>query len=190
MHLSKSFIAFTLPAKLLSILVVVVLLGNLAGVINRITYGNLYVLRHLNASYDDKMKEKVGTVFYNFTQFIVKNTPENAYLLIPPQAFPWPQTGNGAFMRYFVYPRDVAIAGEYAFDRDDVELKDFDYVLLAWGEGDVKDQHTHGWPKFDVPAEKVIFMNEDGSFAGETVGDYIYERYKGNNVWGLIKVKK
>jgi hypothetical protein len=178
-----------LTAKLVSILVAVVLLENLVGVINKVAFDNLYILRHLNASYDDRMREKVGFVFYNFTQFIVKNTPENANLLIPPQAFPWPQSGNGAYMRYFVYPRNVGNGGKYPLDSIET-LRDFDYVLLAWGESEkVQDEYMHGWPMFNIPAEKIILMNEDGTFKDELDGDYYYNDFKDKNAWGLIKVR-
>jgi hypothetical protein len=148
-----------------------------------------FIVAHPRASYGEKMSRAVGTFFYNYTQFINANTPKDAALLMPPQAFPWPQSGNGAFLRYFVYPRVLGNGGEY-LPGPKVEWKNFDYVLLDWGETDSVDKpYTHGWPKFDVPAEKIIFMNKDGSYGGEKIGDYHYKDYLNREVWGLIKVK-
>lgn len=148
-----------------------------------------FIITNPFASYDGKMRQAVGTVFYNYMQFINKYSPENAGLLIPPQAFPWPQSGNGAYLRYFIYPRSVGNGNEY-FPGEGVSLSDYDYVLLAWGETPTTEgTYTHGWPKFDVPAEKIIFMNKDGSFGGEVKGDYHDKDYKDKEVWGLIKVK-
>lgn len=150
-----------------------------------------FIIKNPRATYADKMRRAVGPVFYNYTQFIVKNTPENSLLLIPPQAFPWPQSGNGAFMRYFVYPRNLGNGGERKLDREKLSIKDFDYALLDWGETEsVEPPFTHGWPKFDIPAEKIIFMSEDGNFASEIKGDYKYKEYENKRVWGLIKIKK
>lgn len=149
-----------------------------------------FIINHPLASYDTKMEEKLGTVFYRYTQFINQYTQENSRLLMPPQAFPWPQSGNGAFLRYFVYPRKVGNGKEY-MTKDEVAKISSDYVLLDYGETETTEgEYTHGWPKFDIPAEKVILMNEDGSYGGEVLGDYRYENYEGKRVWGLIKVKK
>lgn len=148
-----------------------------------------FIVSNPLASYDDKMRRAVGPVFYNYTKFIVAHTPENASLLMPPQAFPWPQTGNGAFLRYFVYPRPLGNGKEFETPEEAGAIT-YDYVLLAWGETETTEgRYTHGWPKFDIPAEKIIFMNEDGSYSGEVKGSYRYEDYKDKKVWGLIKVK-
>lgn len=149
----------------------------------------IYMLKNPRATYSQKMGEKIGSTFYNFTQFINKYTPQTASLLMPPQAFPWPQSGNGAFLRYFVYPRNLGNGQEYKAG-ETTDLKNIDYVLLTWGETETTEPpYTHGWPKFDVPAEKVILMNLDGSFNSEIVGNYKYSDYKDKKVWGLIKVK-
>lgn len=146
-----------------------------------------FIITHPQASYGEKMRRAVGPEFYNFTQFINKYTPENSSILIPPQAFPWPQSGNEAFMRYFIHPRKMRNDAEYESKAD---WKDFNYVVLNWGETDsTEPPYTHGWPKFDVPADKIIFMNLDGSYGGEIKGDYHYKDYKDKKVWGLIIVK-
>lgn len=148
-----------------------------------------YIVAHPYATYGDKMRRGVGSIFYNYTLFIDKYTSENSILLIPPQGFPWPQTGNASMLRYFVYPRKISNGKEFDPPSKDI-LKDIDYVLLNWGESDeTEGAYTHDWPKFDVEAEEIIFMNKDGSFGGEVKGDYHYKDYKGKQVWGLIVVK-
>lgn len=148
-----------------------------------------FVITHPYATYDDRMRKAIGDLTYNYTLFINKYTPPKASLLIPPQAFPWPASGNVPYFRYFVYPRVISNGDEFESPSKDT-LNKIDYVLLNWGETDmVEFPHTHDWPKFDVKAEKIIFMNEDGSFGGEVKGDYHYKDYKGKRVWGLIVVK-
>ncbi len=148
-----------------------------------------FVIAHPYATYNDKMRKAIGDLTYNYILFVDKYTPPNASLLIPPQAFPWPASGNVVYFRYFVYPRDISSGDEFESPPKDV-LNKIDYVLLNWGETDmVEFPHTHDWPKFDVKAEKIIFMNEDGSFGGEIKGDYRYKDYKNKRVWGLIVVK-
>jgi hypothetical protein len=148
-----------------------------------------YIVSHPNASYGDKMRMELCPIFYNYTLFINKYTPENASLLMPPQSFPWPYSGNGGMLRYFVYPRNIINGKEYEPPSKD-DLKNIDYVLLNWGETEqTQGVYTHEWPKFDVNAEKIVFMNEDGSYGGEVKGNYLYKDYKGKRVWGLIVVK-
>lgn len=148
-----------------------------------------FIITHPMATYEDKMKRAVGSTFYDFTQFINAYTPDNSLILLPPQAFPWPQSGNGAYMRYFVYPRGIGNGDEYLPGKGN-NLNNYDYVLLAWGEtSTTQGVYTHGWPKFDVPAEKIIFMNKDGFYGGEIKGDYHYKDYNGKEVWGVIKIR-
>ncbi len=148
-----------------------------------------FVIAHPRATYDDKMRQTIGSLTYNYALFVNKYTPPNASILIPPQAFPWPASGNVVYFRYFIYPRDISNGDEFEPPSKDAFSK-IDYVFLDWGETDmVEFPHTHDWPKFDVKAEKIIFMNEDGSFGGEVKGDYHYKDYKNKRVWGLIVVK-
>jgi hypothetical protein len=148
-----------------------------------------YIIANPKATYGDKMRRELCPIFYDYTLFINKYTSEYSSLLMPPQTFPWPFVGNGGMLRYFVYPRKITNGEEYEAPSIEV-LKNIDYVLLNWGETEqTQGVYTHEWPKFDVKAEKIIFMNEDGSYAGEVKGDYYYNNYKGRRVWGLIVVK-
>ena len=148
-----------------------------------------FIIANPHATYDDKMRRVAGAIFYNYALFVDKYTSENASILVPPQSFPWPGSGNVAYFRYFVYPRNIYNGRESEPPSKEV-LDKTDYVLLNWGETDeTEGTFTHDWPKFDVNAEKIIFMNENGSFGGEVKGDYHYKDYKGKRVWGIIVVK-
>jgi hypothetical protein len=62
--------------------------------------------------------------------------------------------------------------------------------LLAWGETEAAfGNHPHGWPKFDVEAEKIVYMVNKKD-RKEEVGDYIYKNVENKELWGVIRVKK
>lgn len=175
--------------SILALFVILIVMFNLFKIYKMEWQKFRFIITHPNASYDDKMRESVGAVFYNYTQFINKYTKEDSSILIPPQVFPWPQSGNGAYLRYFTYPRGVGNGEEYSLGKQE-SLNNYDYLLLTWGDLDsTEPPYTHGWPKFDVPAEGIIFMNEDGTFGGEVKGNYYYKDYKDKKVWGLIIIK-
>jgi hypothetical protein len=150
----------------------------------------LYILNHPNASYQEKMEISVGKQFYDYVSFVKENTPENSKILLPPfPAYPWPQSGNPPYMRYFLYPRTLLNGGEFTAGYD-LKKERIDYVLLDWGEIVANSSaYTHGWPKFDVNADQIIFWAPDGRIATKN-GSYIYNQVKGQELWGLIKVKK
>jgi len=175
--------------KLILLFTLSVIILNIYKIYKNENWAIRFIINNPRATYDDKMRRTVGSKFYNYSQFINNNTPSDSMILIPPQAFPWPQSGNGAFMRYFMYPRKLGNGDEFV-PGEQVNIDDYDYVLLDWGETDtVEDTYTHGWPKFDISAEEILLMNEDGTLSKIISGDYIYEEYKDQKVWGLIKVK-
>ena len=149
-----------------------------------------YIVRHPLDSYETKMRERVGPIFYDYVQFIKSNTPENSALLIPPYpgAWPWPQTGNDAYMRYFLYPRTL-INGKQFESGLDYKEEGIDYVLIAWGEGSIESNgFTHGWPKFDVPAKRILYLK--GEPAKSRDDYYLYKDHVSTGSWGLIEVRK
>ncbi len=150
----------------------------------------LYMMKNPTASYDQKMEEKLGKKFYDYVLFIKKYTPENSKILIPPfPTWPWAQSGNIPYMTYFLYPRTLLNGEEYS-PKYDLIKENVDYVLLAWGELDSPaGEEANGWPKFNVKAEKIIFMLADGR-SMEKEEDYIYKEVENKEVWGLIKVKR
>lgn len=149
---------------------------------------NLYFMaKHPLASYDDKMRKTIGSQFYDFTLFIRQNTPEDARILIPPQGYPWFQAGHSAYLRYFIYPRDTIHGKEYEAG---IDLKEIDYVLLAWG-GSSRTQYgfTHGWPKFDILAKRIIYK-KDGLKKEIVFKNYDYQDPRNQEAWGIIEVEK
>jgi len=149
-----------------------------------------FIIKNPTASYDQKMEEKLGKKFYDYVLFVKKSTPEDSKILIPPfPTWPWAQSGNIPYMTYFLYPR-VLLNGEEYSPKYDLNKEDIDYVLLTWGELDAPAVvQTNGWPKFDVKAEKIVYMLNEGKTV-EREEDYIYKKVENKQMWGLIKVKK
>lgn len=177
------------PNLLIVLLILWILISNFIEISASFRKNLYFMIHNPLSSYDIKMRRKVGTKFYDYTQFIERNTPENAKILIPPMAYPWPQTGNLAYIRYFLYPRKIVSGLE---DAPNMDLKEegIDYVLIAWGETPTAQPgFTHGWPKFDVSAERIIFLSNSNEQT-EIAKNYAYEEYKNQELWGLIKVKK
>lgn len=145
-------------------------------------------IRHPLLKYEDKVRFKVGPTFYDFVSFIKNNTPEESTILLPPfpDAFPWPQTGNVAYMRYFLYPRKL-INGKQFEPGLDLKKEGVDYILIAWGEGTVESNgFSHGWPKFDIPARKIIYLSGVPKKIRQDY--YIYNEHQGLQSWGLIEL--
>ncbi len=145
------------------------------------------IRRHPDWSYDQKMEEKVGKGFYNYARFIKKNTPSDAVILIPPQSYPWQQSGNIAYLRYFLYPRKLFNGSE----SKDLEKKELTHVLLASGENVAPDELPRTtWPNFKVPAKRILLEVSPGAEnlnVRIVPGDYLPEKFKSE--WGIIELK-
>lgn len=169
-------------------LLIIMFVNNIFGSFSKVKDDIYFMVTNINASRHLKYEFKLGKLFYRYVNFIIDNTESNSRIMIPPfPTYPWPQTGNAVYMRYFLYPRALLSGNEYsAIDN----ISKFDYVLVAWGETTTTTKgYTHGWPKFDVKAEYVLYLQDDGSIK-KVVGDYIYKKVEGQVLWGLIKVKK
>jgi len=188
---SSSFKKEKLLLFFLVFLLLFYFVDNFVKVTGRVFSDFAFMAMHLNYSYDDKMRHALGEVFYDYIKFIESNTPDNAVILIPPQSYPWPQTGNISYMKYFLYPRKLMNGEE---KQPGVDINKIDYILIDYGESTISQYgHTNIWPKFDVAGEyKIIWNPETNNFW--KVGDGYY-KYSGNEAdnlekWGLIKVKK
>lgn len=150
----------------------------------------IFRLRNFNLSYDEKMRLSVGKAFYDFTLFIRENTPEDSVILIPPQAYPWPQTGNAGYLRYFIFPRKVINGKEFEPGINLAENR-IEYVLFLQSDdlqtpGDVL---TPGWPKFDLRAVYKLYLLEDGN-TKKVPGNYNQKEIRENkNLRGIIKLQ-
>lgn len=137
-----------------------------------------------NLSLENKYRIKINPFLYDYFQFIKSNTPENAIIQIPPQANPWPFTGNGGFVRFFLYPRTLTGHAK-SFPR---LIPESEYVLLDWGETNLSTA-VSGYPYFKVPAEKIIYFFPPGkNTVSNTPFDPQDPRFKSS--WGIIKVAK
>lgn len=141
--------------------------------------------------YELKMRHKLGWKIIDYYEFIKRNTPENAKILIPPQGFPWPMSGNAAYSRYFLYPRHL-ISGKEKEPGTDLKKENIKYVLIIWGEsGELQYDFTHAWPKFSLPAKRIIYKKPTSEvFNYDKV---VFERDFGpaeiqEEWWGLIEV--
>jgi len=168
--------------------VILIFINNILGVFDKMQKDAKYLIQNPFSTKKEIMKFKVGKLFYNYSEFIISNTEPTSKILLPPfPVYPWPQTGNAVYFRYFLYPRTLYGGREY---EPNIDLNKIDYVLVAWGETPTTSSGvTHGWPKFDVVAEYILFLNKDGSTA-KVEGNYNYAKYKNVELWGIIKVKR
>ncbi|NMD01318.1 MAG: hypothetical protein GYA62_16575 [Bacteroidales bacterium] len=147
-----------------------------------------FILNNLQMSENKKMENLVGKTFYTFSEFLVENTESNSTILIPPQGFPWPQSSNIAYFRYFLYPRNLINGKEKS---SGTELDGVDYVILDYGETLTSEHgYTNVWPKFDVKGEYIIYWNPTtGEKYKDNTGVYKYNENNKSEMWGIIKIK-
>jgi hypothetical protein len=172
------FIVMVLPLLFIS---------NITKVVDSAIASDVFVLSHLNYSYSDKLRNSWG-IYYDYMEFIKKNTPEDSSILLPPKAYPWFLTGNIEFSRYFLFPRTL-INGNEKDPR--VSLDSVDYVLIDYGESQITQfGYTNIWPKFDIDGEYIIYWNpKDGSTKRSDTGKYSYSAQDNTNWWGIVKLK-
>lgn len=135
-------------------------------------------------TYDQKMSREYWG-FVPAIKEVVRLTPKNATILIPPQGNPWEVEGNGAMVRYFIYPRKLMNL-----------LPDFTslpnttgptYVLIAKGSWpSVTNPAGYGWPKIKIDSNQIWHIDLS------TGVNYSYNRSYDPSIdkwdWGLIEV--
>jgi hypothetical protein len=163
---------------------IIIFIDGITGVVNMASYRDVYILTHIHASYDSKMREKLGT-YYDYIKFVKMNTPESARILTPPMQGPWYSSGNVGMNRYFLFPRNLG-NGTY---NSPMDLTKYDHVLLAWGEWGI-DESDFAWPKIFVKAEKVIYFDPVTNIMKEIKGNYDPDLSRKNGIWGIIKLNK
>ncbi len=162
-----------------------VFLDGFAKTVDAAVYSDIYIARHLTASYDFKMRESWG-IYYDYIKFVKEVTPSGAVILIPPQETPWLSTGNAGLDRYFLFPRRL-VNGSYTTLADPGK---YDYVMFVWGEWNDAPKERYGWPKVAVSAEKVVYFDPETGKIAEISGDYDPKASLKGGAWGIIKVKK
>ena len=185
MSIKKINYKSSLPKFIIFTILTIILVEMLAKTVDAAMYSNVYILTHLNSSYDYKMAERWG-VYYDYIKFVKENTEEDSSILIPPQALPWYSTGNAGLDRYFLYPR---LLGNGSYDGS-IDFDKYDYVMLVWGEWNDAPRERYGWPKMKVRAEKVIYFNPETKQTKEVGGNYNPKDSSIEGVWGIIKIKK
>lgn len=122
---------------------------------------------------------------YTFMQFVVRYTPENAVIFIPPKQDSWEMEGNAGYIRWFIYPRET----RSALDLSTTIPDDAQYVLISDG---IWWSEVHGWPRESIPAESVdrIWYIDRTTLEVTEVINEGYEYTTSWDQWGLVKLKK
>lgn len=185
LRLPKKFLNVSPYLSIIMVVTLVIFLNGMVETANAALYSDIYIISHINKSYDYKMTERWG-VYYQYIKFVKDNTPENSIILIPPKELPWLSTGNEGLDRYFLYPRRL-INGNL----DEVSnTSNYDYAMLVWGEWNGAPKEKYGWPKASILAEKVIFFDPITSATKSVDGGYNLGGDSKYGEWGLIKIKK
>lgn len=143
------------------------------------------VVRDPFASYDKKM-EKAYPGFYPAMKEVVRLTPEDAVLYIPPQTNPWEYEGNAALVRYFIYPR---IAVNFPANGTTGVTERPAYVLIAKGSWkELTGSMAYGWPKMAVFTDR-LWKFDVNAGTSETFARS-YDPSLDQWDWGLIEVKQ
>jgi len=150
----------------------------------------IFILSHPNYSYEQKMQAKWG-LLYRVIALVRDNTPEGSYILLPNNSAPHSVDGRKEYWRPFLGNRKIM--NFYS----GVEIKDFDYILIARGYFhpvyDGLPQKDYIWPDFSISSDEIIYLTkeESGDYVQKVVnGDYNPDNFKGQDVWGIIKIKK
>ena len=140
---------------------------NIALTTNMALNRNAYILFHLRNTYDERIFYEWGKQ-YQFMKFVKDNTPPGATIVIPPEQDPWLMgSGNGTFVRAFLFPRKIM--------QEDILISPKTFVLIDWGKEECKpDPECHGWPRQNIKATKIIYKNPDSVDIIEVQENKIY----------------
>lgn len=174
----------------LRVVILFILIDYIVAGFNSIENGRpIFILKNLGLTNVQKMEMAMGKTFYDYTIFLKENTQEDSIVLIPPQGFPWSQTGNSGYLRYFLYPRTLVNGGE---NEPGTDLNSVDYVLIDYGETTISEYgYTNIWPKFDISGEYIIYWDpQTGKTWRDDGGIYTYKKGDSAVRWGILKIKK
>lgn len=133
-----------------------------------------------HATYEDKVVKEYGG-FYPAMQLVTSLTPDNALILIPPQANPWEIEGNAPLVTYYLYPRQVQnLKGTIPASDRPV------YALIARGSWKRTGGNDYGWPKQSLDTLKLWRFDLNSGTAIEYLRAYNPEHDTWD--WGLIEV--
>ena len=174
---------FIVPLKLLIIITLCAyLFGNMGETLNKAMNSDVYILTHLNSTYNEKMADKWGRGFYDYVMFVRDNTPEDANIIAPPQIRPWLTIGNVALVRYFLYPRNVIHLGKGVINpRGGV------YIIVYKGRW-CADDNCKIWPQQIIRSQQLIVRDPNSSGVKEIRQDFIYDPSDASIPYGLLKL--
>jgi hypothetical protein len=177
------------PLEIILHLVIVTLLAfyfidNFTKTITRVVNSSSYILTHLGDTYDDKMRKKWG-FYYDYMIFVRDHTPPHSTIVIPPQTGHWLSTGNMPLSRHFLYPRKVFNGELYGFPL----YVEYDFVLISRGLW-LSNANDWGWPKVNVGADKIWYIDRDSLEVTELKGDFDADDPFNKDAWGIIEVRK
>lgn len=135
-------------------------------------------------TYDQKMSLTYKG-FYPAMKEVVRLTPADSTIIIPPQRNPWEIEGHTGMVEYFIYPRQAINMSLEAksIPKDDGKI----YALIARGSWERTGTVDYGWPKIPLKAKHMWQIDTGQNTTTEVSGDYDPEQNKWN--WGLIEVK-
>ncbi len=165
-------------------ILVLYFINNMTLAINDAISSNIYIFTHLNDSYADKMRVQWKS-YSDFMLFVDNYTEGSSTIVVPPTERPWLTVGNSSLSRYFTYPKKV-IEGSYS----ELPEEMFDYVTIAVGSWNVAEEERYNWPKVQVPAEKIWYIDLNTLSIEESFSDFDPADERNKGAWGLIKVDK
>lgn len=145
----------------------------------------------LNYSNEEKLVYQLGGNelsgwVYTYGEFINRNTPEDAAIIIPPQMESWQMEGNPWYFRWFVYPRKLLSTQEIVQPFPDEGR----YILIAHGAW-VWGATQYVWPRVSIPADEIesITYIDRATQQETTVTNQPYTPSE-KETWGIIKLKR
>ncbi len=177
----------TLVLSLIALFVVVIALSQLQKAVATLYDQSVQMSINAHIPFADRFTYKQGgTVYYGwiwpYSQFIIKHTPSNAVLMLPPQSNVWKMEGNSDYFRWFMYPRTLVHAVNGVIPADTT------HILIALGEC---GEGYCGWPKFVIPAESIksIILIDRETQAETTLTETEYHLDTDRYQWGIIELQ-
>ncbi len=136
-------------------------------------------------SYDQKMS-RTYKGFYPAMKEVVRLTPVDSTIIIPPQGNPWEMEGHVAMVTYFIYPRRAININLYSEQLPKVNGKL--YALIAKGSWERTGSVDYGWPKMPINSSNIWHIDTDQNITTKFQKDYDPNLDKWD--WGLIEVKQ
>jgi hypothetical protein len=184
----KSSYSFATPSLcLIALFVAVIALTQLQQAVATLYDQTIQMSINAHVPFADRFTYKQGgTVYYGwiwpYSQFIIKHTPDNAVLMLPPQSNVWKMEGNSDYFRWFMYPRTLVHAV------DEVIPVGSTHILIALGEC---GEGECGWPKITIPAERIkqIILIDRETQVETTLNETEYHLDTDRYQWGIIELQ-